>query len=75
MVSLRLFSKSVVEQEIALQSLGYRVPSLPIPSIAVSFLLVGGEFKTDTNRITPTPKNCTSGSPKATGPWEALKSN
>lgn len=75
MISMRLCSKSVVEQEIELQSPGYHVPSLPIPSIAVSFVLVGGEFKTDTNRISPTQKNRTSGSPKANGPWTALMSN
>lgn len=41
MISLRLCSKSVVEQQIELKSLGYYVPSLPIPSISVSFLWRG----------------------------------
>lgn len=65
MISLGLCSRSVVEQQIELQSLGYYVPSLPIPSISVSFLLVGEEFKTDINRMAQTPRNYTSGSPKA----------
>lgn len=74
MISLRLCSKSVVEQRIELQSLGYYVPSLPIPSISVSFFLAGREFKTGINRITQTPRNDTSGSPKPTGPWTAITS-
>lgn len=41
MISPRLCSKSAVEQQIELQSLGYYVPSLPIPSISVSFFRGG----------------------------------
>lgn len=75
MISLRLCSKSIVEQHIELQSLVYYVPSLAIPSISPSFFLGAGEFRTDINRMTQTPGNDTSGSPKATGPWTAIMSN
>jgi len=45
MISLRLCSKSVVEQQIELQSLGYYVPSLPIPPSQFLSFLCGESLK------------------------------